>query len=383
MKCKWSKQGCGGCDAPEKEYSAQLADKQQWVQGLLGNYGKVLPILGAEDPTHYRCKVISSFASAGRSLISGLYVRNTHKILPVNGCFLEDEIAAQTVEAVRKAAADCRYTAYDEDRGTGMLRHVLIRRGAATGQLMVVLVTASPMLPGSKNFVTRLRQLCPAVTTVVQNINEKSTSAVLGAQCKTLWGPGYIEDELCGCRFLISPVSFYQVNPAQTEKLYNCAVKAANLTKDSFVLDAYCGTGTIGLVAAKRSGCRVLGVESNRAAVQDAIRNAKRNGIANARFVAEDAGRFMQKLAQSNEAEPDVVFMDPPRAGSDHAFLSSLLQLAPRRVVYISCNPETQARDLKELVAGGYRVESVQPVDLFPYTKHVETVASLVRKDIR
>ncbi len=382
MKCKWSKQGCGGCDALDKDYPFQLQEKQQWVQQLLGQYGKPLPILGAEDPTHYRCKVISSFGSAGRNLISGLYVRNTHKILPVTGCFLEDETAAQTVEAVRQAAAACRYTAYDEDRGTGLLRHVLIRRGAATGQLMVVLVTASPMLPGSKNFVTRLRQLCPAVTTVVQNINEKSTSAVLGAQCKTLWGPGYIEDELCGCRFLISPVSFYQVNPAQTERLYDFAVKAADLTRDSFILDAYCGTGTIGLVAAKRSGCSVLGVESNRAAVQDAIRNAKRNGISNARFVAEDAGRFMQRLAQSDKARPDVVFMDPPRAGSDHAFLSSLLKLAPKRVVYISCNPETQARDLKELVAGGYRVKSIQPVDLFPYTKHVETVILLSRKDV-
>ncbi len=382
MKCKWSKLGCGGCDALEKKYPVQLEEKQRWMQQLLGRYAKPLPILGAADPTHYRCKVISSFGSAGKNLISGLYVRNTHRILPVTGCFLEDEVAAQTVEAVRQAAADCRYTAYDENRGTGMLRHVLVRRGAATGQIMVVPVTAGPILPGSKNFVARLRQLCPDVTTVVQNINEKSTSAVLGAQCKTLWGPGYIEDELCGCRFLISPVSFYQVNPAQTEKLYECAVKAAAITKDSFVLDAYCGTGTIGLVAAKRSGCRVLGVESNRAAVQDAIRNAKRNGIPNARFVAEDAGRFMQRLAQSDEAKPDVVFMDPPRAGSDHAFLSSLLKLAPRRIVYISCNPETQARDLKELVAGGYRVDTIQPVDLFPFTRHVESVVLLSRKDV-
>lgn len=380
MECKWSKQGCGGCSGLAKDYTVQLEEKQQWIRQLLEKYGQPLPILGAKAPTHYRCKVISSFGTAGKKLVSGLYVRNTHKILPVEHCLLEDELAAQAVAAVRKAAEDCRYTAYDEDRGTGLLRHVLVRRGAATGQLMVVLVTAAPLLPGSKNFVSRLRQYCPAVTTVVQNINTKNTSAVLGAQCKTLWGPGYIEDELCGCRFLISPVSFYQVNPAQTEKLYTCAVKLANLTQDTLVLDAYCGTGTIGLVAAKHSGCTVLGVESNRAAVQDAIQNAKRNGIRNARFVAEDAGRFMQRLAQSGDAKPDVVFMDPPRSGSDHAFLSSLLILAPNRVVYISCNPETQARDLAELVRGGYKVETIQPVDLFPYTEHVETVVSLSRK---
>lgn len=377
MKCKWSSQGCGGCDFSDKEYALQLADKQKWVQSLLGSFGKVLPIMGADDPTHYRCKIISSFGTSGKSLISGLYIRNTHKILPVSGCFLEDELGAQAVESVRKAAAECRYTAYNEDRGTGLLRHVLIRRGAATGQLMVVLVTASSILPGSKNFVSALRKLCPSVTTVVQNINERSTSAVLGTQCKTLWGPGYIEDELCGCRFLISPVSFYQVNPAQTEKLYNCAVKAAKLSADSFVLDAYCGTGTIGIVAAKSSGCRVLGVESNRAAVQDAVRNAKRNGITTARFVAEDAGKFMRDLAESGEKGPDTVFMDPPRAGSDNAFLGALGKLAPKRIVYISCNPETQARDLKKLISGGYHAEYIQPVDLFPYTKHVETVCLL------
>lgn len=379
MECKWKKQGCGGCANLQKDYAVQLAEKQKQMEDILGKFGKVSPVIGAEDPLHYRCKVISSFGMAGKQLIHGLYARNSHRILPVTNCLLEDEAAAQAAEAVCKAAAECRYAAYDEDRGTGLVRHILIRRGAATGQLMAVLVTAQAILPGAKNFVTALRKHCPQMTTVVQNVNQKNSSAVLGEQFKTLWGPGYIEDELCGCRFIISPGSFYQVNPAQTEKLYTIAVKSADLTPESVVLDAYCGTGTIGLVAAKQSGCSLIGVESNRAAVQDAIRNAKRNGIRNARFIADDAGRFMQRFTKDDTDRPDVVFMDPPRAGSDHAFLSSLLRLSPKRIVYISCNPETQARDLKELVSGGYRVRMLQPVDLFPFTEHTESIAVLTR----
>ena len=380
MDCKWKKQGCGGCGDPTAEYAALLAEKQRSMIKLLGKFGAVSPILGAEDPTHYRCKVISSFGTANGRLINGLYARNSHRILPIRDCMLEDSVAAAAAEAACKATAQCKYTAYDEDRGTGLLRHVLIRRGAATGQLMVVLITAQSILPGAKNFVSNLRRLCPAVTTVVQNVNRKSTSAVLGTQFKTLWGPGYIEDELCGCRFIISPGSFYQVNPAQTEKLYSIAVKAASLTPQETVLDAYCGTGTIGLVAAKQSGCSVIGVESNRFAVQDALKNAKRNQISNARFIAADAGAFMQQMAHSQEKAPDVVFMDPPRAGSDEAFLSALCSLAPKRVVYISCNPETQARDLEYLVRNNYRVTSIQPVDLFPFTEHTESIVLLSRE---
>ncbi len=382
MKCKLTSMGCGGCQALEQPYAEQLQDKQQSIQQLLGRFGPVSPIVGAASPLHYRCKVTASFAAdrSGR-LLSGLYAQGTHRVLQGGPCLLEDEAASRAAAAVRQCAAACHYAPYDEDRGVGLLRHVLVRRGAATGQLMVVLVTAQPLLPGAKAFVSRLRQLCPQITTIVQNINQKDSSAVLGSRCKTLWGPGFIEDELCGCRFLLSPTSFYQVNPAQTEKLYQLAMQAAHLQPGCSVLDAYCGTGTIGLIAAHCGAGQVLGVESNRSAVQDAIRNARRNGIRNARFVAEDAGRFLQRMAADpTAAAPDVVFMDPPRAGSTPAFLRSLVQLEPKRIVYISCSPQTQARDLQQLTREAYRVESIQPVDLFPYTAHTECIVALTKR---
>ena len=382
MDCTYAGLGCGGCEALQRPYPEQLHAKQQTVEQLLGRFGPVRPILGAEDPLHYRCKVISTFAT-GRDgkLISGLYVKDTHRVLPTENCLLEDERAGQIVAAVRRCAARCRYTAYDEDRRTGLLRHVMVRRGAGTGQIMVILVTAQAILPGSRNFVALLRENCPDVTTVIQNINEKENSAVLGSVNKVLYGPGHIEDTLCGCRFLISPGSFYQINPSQTEKLYRCAVEAAALREGDRVLDAYCGTGTIGLVAAKNGAGEVLGVESSRPAVQDAKANAGRNGIRNARFIAADAGKFMTELTQQHESAPDVVFMDPPRAGSDRAFLTALLRLAPKRVIYVSCNPETQARDLKTLVSGGYNVSFIQPIDLFPFTAHTEVICRLILKN--
>ena len=250
---------------------------------------------------------------------------------------------------------------------------------------MVVLVTAQPVLPGAKNFIRALLEAAAArevtVTTVVQNYNPRRTSAVLGTQEKVLYGKGFILDELCGKRYAISPRSFYQVNPAQTAVLYGLAVDAAHLTGKETVLDAYCGIGTIGLTAADR--CKqVLGVEVNRDAVQDAIGNARHNGVRNARFVAADATAWMLDAAQQG-LKADVVFMDPPREGSTPQFLQSLARLSPRRVVYVSCNPETLARDLAQLTALGYRVQEITPVDMFPHTEHVETVCALSKMETR
>ena len=240
---------------------------------------------------------------------------------------------------------------------------------------MVVLVTASPIFPARSRFVSLLREKHPEITTIVMNCNPKQTSMVLGTQERVLYGKGFIEDTLCGLRFAISPRSFYQVNPIQTEALYQRAIQMAQLTGQERVLDAYCGIGTISLIAAGQAK-EVIGVELNRDAVQDAIANAKRNGVRNATFVCEDAGRFMTRMAQEREGV-DVVFLDPPRSGSDEAFLRSLCALGPKRVVYISCNPQTQKRDLAVLAAGGYRVEAIQPVDMFPQTGHCECIASL------
>ena len=269
-------------------------------------------------------------------------------------------------------------TAYDERRETGFLRHVLVRRSFSTGELMVVLVAATPRFPLQKPFLKALLERHPEITTVVLNVNDAFTPLVLGKRETVLYGPGYIEDELCGLRFRISPASFYQVNPAQTERLYETAMDFAGLTGRERVLDAYCGTGTIGLVASRRCAS-VAGVELNRDAVRDAIANAKRNGIKNAWFTCADAGRFMAGAAAEGEG-CDVVFMDPPRAGASEEFLSALLSLAPPRVVYISCDPGTLARDLAVLKKGPYRAGRIQPVDMFPHTEHIECVVKLSRE---
>lgn len=373
---------CGGCPLLPVAYPDQLAQKQARVRQLLGRFAPVAPIRGMAEPWHYRNKVISTFAPGpGGRLTSGIYAAGTHRVLPVESCLLQDQVLDQVVQAVRAAARACHYAPYDEDRGTGLLRHVLCRRGVATGQVMVVLVTAQPVLPGAKNFVRALLAQAAArrvpVTTVVQNYNPRRTSAVLGTQEKVLYGPGRILDVLCGNTYTISPRSFYQVNPAQTAVLYGLAVEAAGLTGRETVVDAYCGIGTIGLTAAARAG-QVIGVERNPDAVRDAAANARRNHIANARFFAADATEWIAAQAAAG-LRSDVVFLDPPREGSTPEFLRAVARMGPARVVYISCDPATQARDLRLLTGLGYRATGIQPVDMFPHTEHIECVARLVR----
>ena len=366
---------CGGCQLLHLPYAQQLAYKQQIVQRLLGSFGPVRPILGMAQPIHYRHKVQAAFRSLpdGR-IVSGTYEAGSHRLVPVEHCLLENETADAILATIRALCAQMHIRPFDERTGQGVLRHVLIRKGYATGQVLVVLVTGSPYFPGSRQFVQVLCSRHPEIVGVVQNINGRYTSMVLGRQEKLLYGQGFIEDSLCGLTFRISAQSFYQVNPVQTEALYHTAIQGAGLTGHEYVLDAYCGTGTIGLAAA-RQAAQVLGVELNRAAVRDAAANARRNRLANIRFICADASQAMEQLAAEGQ-RVDVVLMDPPRAGSDTRFLNSLLHLAPSRVVYISCNPETQHRDLLHL-ARRYRAEWIQPIDLFPHTKHVETVVLL------
>ena len=373
---------CGGCQLQNMDYPRQLHWKQEQVQRLLGRFCKARPIIGMEHPYHYRNKVQAAFAwDKRRNIVSGVYQASTHRVVPVESCMTEDETADRIMATIRGLMKGFHMTPYDEVTGRGFLRHVLVRRGFATNQVMVVMVTGTPVFPAKNNFCRALRQAHPEVTTIVQNINDRYTSMVLGEREKVLWGPGYIEDVLCGCTFRISPRSFYQINPVQTEILYRTAIDFAGLTGKETVLDAYCGVGTIGLAAAKQGAGRVIGVELNRDAVRDAKANAKASGITNAQFICADAGEFMVDLAQSGETV-DVVFMDPPRAGSDEAFLSSLCRLSPKRVVYISCNPETQARDLRYLTAHGWKVRALQPVDMFPHTNHIETVVLLSKGEI-
>ena len=370
---------CGGCQLTRLSYAEQLQWKQQRVAELLDGICEVRPILGMEDPFHYRNKVHAVLAvdKAGKP-ISGVYAMGTHRVVPVRHCLIEDRRADRIIQTIVAMLPAYKLRIYNEYTHRGFLRHILIRTGHVTGQIMVVLVATSLEFPGKKAFVQELIQRHPEITTVVLNCNQRETSMVLGTKEITLYGEGYMEDELCGKRFRISPQSFYQVNAKQCEVLYRTAIDAAQLTGAETLLDAYCGTGTIGLCAS--DGCKqLIGVELNADAIRDAKENARRNGVENARFLCDDAGRFMQKLAKEGNA-PDVVMMDPPRAGSDQKFLQSLLMLKPKRVVYVSCNPETLARDLRVLVDGGYQAEWATPVDMFPGTEHVETVVLLSHK---
>ena len=377
-RCPHSRK-CGGCQLQNLTYAEQLEWKNRLCVKLLGRFAHVEPILGMENPYHYRNKVQAAFGTtrAGR-IISGIYQSSTHNIVAVDSCMTEDRTADKIIVDIRHLLADFKMTTYNEVTGRGFLRHVLVKRGFATNEVMVVLVTGTPIFPARNNFLRALLKLHPEITTVVQNVNDRYTSMLLGPSEKTLYGPGFITDVLCGLKFRISAKSFYQINPAQTEVLYGKAMEFAGLTGRETVIDAYCGIGTIGMIAAKTAG-QVLGVEVNRDAVRDAIANAKLNNMKNIRFVCADAGEFMVDMAQNGE-RCDVLLMDPPRAGSDQAFLSSAVTLAPTRIVYVSCNPETLARDLLFLTKRGYRVKKIQPVDMFPHTNHVETVCLLTRE---
>lgn len=376
--CPYAKK-CGGCDYQGTEYKKQLKIKEEKVKKLLQPFVKVSPIVGMEKPYHYRHKVHAVFDCIGRGqVVAGVYKKNSHDVVDIESCQIEDPEADAIIREIKGLLKSFKIKTYDEDTGYGLLRHVLVRKGYYTGEFMVVLVLASPILPSKNNFVKALRKNHPNISTVVINVNDKKTSMVLGERNIVVYGKGFIEDKLCGCTFRISPNSFYQVNPEQTEHLYEKAIACAKLTGKEKVIDAYCGTGTIGIIASQKAK-EVLGVELNKDAIKDAITNAKRNEVKNIRFVNEDAGKYMVSMAEKKETA-DVVIMDPPRSGSDEAFLSSVVKLSPKRIVYVSCGPESLARDLKYLVKKGYVVEEATPFDMFPMTAHTEVVVGLVRK---
>ena len=370
---------CGGCQLLGVDYKVQIKRKQKQLEELLGGLCPVRGMIGMENPFHYRHKVHAVFSHDRRgNAISGIYQENTHKVVPVERCLIEDEQADAIIGTIRGMLRSFKIRTYDEDTEYGLLRHVLIRKGYATGEIMVVLVTASPVFPSRNNFVRALREKHPEITTIVQNINGRGTSMVLGDRENVLYGKGYIEDVLCGFRFRISSRSFYQVNPAQTELLYGKALELAGLSGRETVIDAYCGTGTIGIIASGQAG-RVIGVELSRDAVRDAVSNAKRNQIKNIQFYCEDAERFLLDMAAKGE-QADVVIMDPPRSGSTEAFMDAIARMGARRVVYVSCNPETLARDVRYMRKLGYVGKEAWGVDLFPFTRHVETVVLLSHK---
>lgn len=373
--CSASKK-CGGCQYQGMEYKEQLAKKQKYVNSLLKKYGKPNPIIGMEDPYYYRNKVHAVFGRDRKgNVICGTYEANSHKLVPVEECLIEDKKSQEIIRTIRDLLKSFKIKTYDEDTEYGLLRHVLVRRGFISNEIMVVLVVSSPIFPSKNNFVKALRKVHPEISTVVLNINDKKTSMVLGERDIVIYGKGFIKDTLCGHTFRISPKSFYQVNPVQTEILYGKAVEFAGLTGKERVIDAYCGIGTIGIIASEYAK-EVIGIELNKDAVKDARLNVRENKITNVSIRQGDAGKFMEAMA-ANDEHADVVFMDPPRTGSDKKFLSSVIKLEPKKIIYISCGPDTLARDLEYLTGHGYEVKKIQPVEMFCFTTHTECVCLL------
>ena len=378
--CKYSKK-CDACKYIEKKYKDSLFIKQKRCEELLSDFCKVERIAGMKEPYHYRNKVHHAFSRDKKgNTISGQYKESSHTIVDIDRCLIEDEYADEIISYIKSVIKSFKIKTYDEKTGYGLLRHVLIRTAHSTGQVMVVLVAASPVFPSKNNFVKALVSKFDRIKTVVLNVNDRYTSMVLGDRNINLYGKGYIEDVLCGKRFRISPSSFYQINSVQTEKLYNLAIEQAGINKSDVVIDAYSGIGTIGIIASENAGT-VHCVELNKAAVRDAIINAKLNHAENIEFVCKDAGDYMVSLAQKH-FKADVLIMDPPRSGSTKKFIDQISILGPERVVYVSCNPETLKRDLKYFITKKYQVIKAMPVDMFPFTEDVETCCLLSRKDV-
>lgn len=376
---------CGGCSLLHIKYNEQLKIKKELIENLFfdtfNKYYKVNDCLGMKNPSHYRNKnqIVFKNVKGGKCrLASGFYQEKTHNVISFDTCHIQDEISDQIVGSIKELMLKMHYNAYDEDRRTGLIRHVMIKRSESTKEIMVVIVTGSEVFPGSNNFVKALVARHKDITTIIQNVNNRKTSAVLGEKEKVLYGKGFIHDLLLGKKFKISAKSFYQVNSSQCAVLYSKALELANLSKNDTLLDAYCGVGTIGIIASDKVN-KVIGVEIVKDAVNDAILNAKVNNVKNIHFYCDDASVFMKNLAAKKE-KIDVVVMDPPRKGSDERFLNAVIKLNPKKVIYISCDPRTQVIDLKHLLNNGYLIKEVQPVDMFPHTSAIENITLLCKK---
>ena len=377
-KCKVCT-SCGGCQYQQINYKAQLEYKTKRVKEALSRIGgiktEVLPCIGMDEPYYYRNKIQMPYGKDKRgNVVYGFFKENSHEIIPVKECAIEDKRAASILWDIKELVKKMSIPIYNEDNGKGILRYVLIRTSYHYPELMVVLVTSMMGFPGQRNFVDELIKLHPEITTVVENVNKRHTNVILGPQEKVLYGPGFIKDKIIDLTFEISASSFFQVNPVQVEKLYKTALNLIKPQQKPIILDAYSGVGTIGLIAA-RNAKKVISVEINKDASRNAKENAKRNGVDNIEFYCDDAGNFINNM----DGDLDIVIMDPPRKGSDEKFLSTLLNKKPKQIIYVSCDPETLARDLKYL-SKLYKVDYVQPVDMFPMTAHVETVVGLYLK---
>ncbi len=368
---------CGGCQFQQLNYRAQLDFKTKRVKNAFNRIAhikdvEIKPCIGMLDPYNYRNKIQMPFGKDKKgNVVYGFYKQNSHEIIPVKECMIEDKRASSILWDIKELVKEMKIPIYNEYNGKGILRYVLIRTSYHYDELMVVLVTSMMNFPGQNNFLKALLSKHPEITTVVENINPRHTNVILGEKEKILYGSGYIKDSILGLTFDISASSFYQVNPVQVEKLYQNALNLIDFHKNEIVLDAYSGVGTIGLIASKNAK-HVISVEINKAAVKNAITNAKKNNIKNIEFHQGDAGEFISNY----DGDLDIVIMDPPRKGSDNKFLSTLINKKIKKVIYISCDPETLARDI-EYLSKDYEVTYIQPVDMFPMTCHIETICCL------
>lgn len=382
-RCPCARQ-CGGCQIQALSYASQLKFKEEKVRSCLERIGgferiPLQPIIGMESPYRYRNKAQFPIGRGkdGRP-VAGFYAGRTHTIIPQEDCVLGIRENQSILEVVLGFMEEYSIPAYREEDGTGLVRHVLIRSGFATRELMVCLVINGEALPKAQVLVERLKDIA-GIASISLNINTARTNVILGDRVEVLWGKPYIEDVLDGVRYQISPLSFYQVNPIQTRELYRKALQYAGLHGTETVWDLYCGIGTISLFLAGQAG-HVYGVEIVPPAIEDARKNAQLNGIENAEFFVGKAEEILPRKYQEEQISADVIVVDPPRKGCDSAVLETMLQIRPKRIVYISCDPATLARDLKILCQGRYKLQKVQPVDMFPHTTHVETVCLLLRK---
>lgn len=373
-------QRCGGCQLLHLEYAQTLELKKKRVFEAFKAFNQVIvfdQVVGAKNPYAYRNKMQITLQNQNQRIVGGFYEENTHKVVGLDTCLMHSDMQNALAKGIVALCNTFKLKAYDEDRKTGLLRHILIKEAFATGQIMVVLVVAQDMFPARGNLVKAIRQQFPQVTTIIQNVNPRKTSIVLGEKERILFGKGYIEDALLGYRFKITPKSFYQVNPVQTTNLYNLVQKYANIQRTDVVIDAYSGVGTIGMILSGKASA-VICVESNRSAVHAAIANVKDNNIRNLRVICDDATHFLETIANDKE-HFDVLVMDPPRSGATERFLQAVLKAKPKRIVYVSCDVDTLVRDLA-LLKEKYDILKVSVVDMFSWTEHIESVVSLALK---
>ncbi len=377
-KCPYAKQ-CGGCQFWHMDYEEELRLKAQRVQDALTRLGGVavgpVPILGSGQIEGYRNKAQYPVGQQKGRAVAGFYRPRSHQVIAVDRCLIQAEAADRAKQAVLEWMNTYRIRPYDEQSHTGLVRHIYVRTGAASGQVLVCLVINAAAAPREQELVQTLRAGVPGLRSVVLSIHEKRSNAVLGDTLRTVYGDGLVEDELCGLRFGLSPRSFYQVNRDQAQRLYELAIEAAALKQGDTVLDLYCGTGTITLAMARHAG-KAIGVELVAAAIDDARENARKNGTQNAEFFCADAGQAARELADKG-IRPDVIVVDPPRKGLSPDVIQAIGEMDPQRVVYVSCDPATLSRDVKDVSALGYGLRWVQAVDMFPRTSHVETVVLL------